>query len=81
MKPKPEIFAAALSAANCKPEEMIHIGDSYDKDVMGAKSVNINYIWINHDEIIENDANEKYTVRNFSEIEKILDTIGLENGR
>ena len=52
------------------------IGDSYDKDVMGAKSVNINYIWINHDDIIENDANEKYTVRNFSEIEKILDKIG-----
>lgn len=76
MKPKPEIFVAALSAANCKPEEMIHIGDSYDKDVMGAKSVNINYIWINHDDIIENDANEKYTVRNFSEIEKILDKIG-----
>ena len=76
MKPKSEIFTAALSAANCNPEEMIHIGDSFDKDVMGAKSVNINYIWINHDDIIENDANEKYTVRNFTEIENLLDTIG-----
>ena len=75
MKPKSEIFAAALSAANCKPEEMIHIGDSFDKDIMGAKSVNINYIWINHNEIIENNVNEKYTVRKFSEIEKILDTM------
>ena len=76
MKPKPEIFIAALRAANCKPEEIIHIGDSFDKDIMGAKSVNMNYIWINHNDIIENNVNEKYTVNNFSKVEKILNNIG-----
>ena len=76
MKPKSEIFVAALNAAKCNPEEMIHVGDSYDKDIVGAKSVNMNYIWINHNDVIENNANEKYTVRNFFEIEKILEKIG-----
>ena len=76
MKPKPEIFTAALRAANSKPEEIIHIGDSYEKDIMGAKSVNMNYIWINHNDIIENNVIEKYTLRNFSEVEKIINEIG-----
>jgi FMN phosphatase YigB (HAD superfamily) len=43
---------------------------------MGAKSVNMNYIWINHNDIIENNVIEKYTVRNFSEVEKIINEIG-----
>ena len=76
MKPKPEIFTAAINAAKCNPEEMIHIGDSYDKDVIGAKSVNMNYIWINHNDTIEKKVNEKYAVRNFFEIRKLLDKIG-----
>jgi FMN phosphatase YigB (HAD superfamily) len=76
MKPKPEIFTAAINAAKCNPEEMIHIGDSYDKDIIGAKSVNMNYIWINHNDTIEKKVNEKYAVRNFFEIRKLLDKIG-----
>jgi len=76
MKPKSEIFVAALNAAKCNPEEMIHVGDSYDKDIIGAKSVNMNYIWINHNDTIEKKVNEKYVVRNFFEIRKLLDKIG-----
>lgn len=36
-KPEPAAFAAALAAAGCAPEEMLHIGDHPRDDIEGAK--------------------------------------------
>ncbi len=38
-KPHPEIFLAALQKAGVKPEETMYIGDQYDQDIIGARSV------------------------------------------
>ena len=35
-KPHREIFDEALSISGCAPGEVVHIGDSYDTDVVGA---------------------------------------------
>ena len=35
-KPHREIFDEALRLSSCAPDEAVHIGDSYDTDVMGA---------------------------------------------
>jgi len=43
-KPDPEIFLAALSAADARPEETIHVGDSLRDDVAGAQAVGIRAI-------------------------------------
>ena len=40
-KPHREIFDEALRFSGCTPDEVIHIGDSYDTDVVGARSVGI----------------------------------------
>ena len=40
-KPRREIFDEALRVSGCRPDEAIHIGDSYDTDVVGARSVGI----------------------------------------
>ena len=40
-KPRREIFNEALRISNCTPGEAVHIGDSYDTDVVGACSVGI----------------------------------------
>lgn len=37
-KPNPQIFAAALSQAQCEPEEALIIGDRLDNDIGPAKS-------------------------------------------
>ena len=37
-KPDPEIFAAALSRAGCKPHEAVMIGDRIDNDIGPAKA-------------------------------------------
>ena len=45
-KPEPHIFYDALMKANAKPNEVIHIGDSYGADCVGAKAVGITPILV-----------------------------------
>lgn len=40
-KPHREVFDEALRLSGCAAEEVIHIGDSYDTDVVGARSAGI----------------------------------------
>ncbi|MFQ6060951.1 MAG: HAD family hydrolase [Thermoplasmata archaeon] len=46
-KPYPKIFQFALDEVGCKPDEVIHVGDSQTSDIIGAKGVGIPIIWIN----------------------------------
>ena len=46
-KPAPFIFSAALSAANCRPEEAVYIGDSLLHDVVGARKSGLHSVWLN----------------------------------
>jgi putative hydrolase of the HAD superfamily len=43
-KPDPEIFHAALSAAEVAPEQALHVGDSLRDDVAGAQAIGIRAI-------------------------------------
>ena len=40
-KPHREIFDETLRVSGCTPGEVVHIGDSYDTDVVGARSAGI----------------------------------------
>ena len=42
----PKLFEKALEVSGCKPEEVVHIGDSINSDVNGAKAVGINPIFL-----------------------------------
>ncbi len=46
-KPDPAIFRAALAAADCHPDQAVHIGDSLVHDIAGARGVGIYSIWLN----------------------------------
>jgi putative hydrolase of the HAD superfamily len=48
-KPDPRIFEIALKLLNRKPEECLHIGDSYNADVIGAKKAGFQACWFNTD--------------------------------
>ena len=37
-KPDPRIFEIAFHEAGCEPCELLHVGDSLESDVAGAKS-------------------------------------------
>ncbi len=40
-KPAPEIFQRALQALSLPPERAIHVGDSFDDDVLGARAAGL----------------------------------------
>ena len=48
-KPHPEIFLYALRRAGLSPEEVVHVGDSYYSDVLGAKNAGISAILVDRD--------------------------------
>jgi putative hydrolase of the HAD superfamily len=40
-KPDPAIFARALELAGCEPDEALHVGDTAEEDVAGARAAGI----------------------------------------
>jgi putative hydrolase of the HAD superfamily len=48
-KPDPAIFEAALTVVGAAPGEALHIGDSLEEDVAGARAAGIAAVWLNRD--------------------------------
>lgn len=46
-KPAPGIFETAMRALGASPSEVLHVGDSLDADVGGARSLGIATAWVN----------------------------------
>jgi putative hydrolase of the HAD superfamily len=46
-KPEPAIFAHALTQAGATPDEAIMIGDSWERDVLGATGAGLRAVWVN----------------------------------
>ncbi|MCC7408013.1 MAG: HAD family hydrolase [Phycisphaeraceae bacterium] len=46
-KPRPEVFRRALDILGVRPEEALHVGDSWRSDVLGAHACGIPVAWIN----------------------------------
>jgi putative hydrolase of the HAD superfamily len=48
-KPAPEIFARALQTAGSSPAEAIHVGDSLQEDIAGARAAGVRAVLIRRD--------------------------------
>jgi HAD superfamily hydrolase (TIGR01509 family) len=48
-KPDPAIFEAALEIAGCEAEEAIHVGDTPEEDLLGARAASISALIIDRD--------------------------------
>lgn len=48
-KPAPDMFHAALDVTGVKAEEVLHIGDNPEHDVLGALQMGMHAIWLNGD--------------------------------
>ena len=72
-KPHPYMFMLSLQKLGLKASEVCVIGDSFNKDIFGARNSQIDAIWLNQD-----NKNEIYTdskikeVNKFNEILKIV---------
>ncbi len=45
-KPHRDIFRIALSKAGCKPQEAVHVGDSLERDIVGANGAGMRSILV-----------------------------------
>lgn len=49
-KPSPKIFRKALEMLDADLSRVVYIGDSYRRDVIGAKTIGMSVIWINKEQ-------------------------------
>ena len=75
-KPDPKIFQITAERAGCELSQMLHVGDSLENDIAGAKNVGAPSVWLNRDEL-PNDTNIQpdYEVTSLTEL---LAIVGLE---
>jgi len=48
-KPEPDLFWAAMARAGVSAEQMVHVGDSHEHDIIGAQAAGLRSIWLSHD--------------------------------
>lgn len=78
-KPRPELFLRSLEKNSLLVNEVIHIGDSYSSDIIGASDLGMKNIWLNR-------LNKKkpegpvptFISKDFKEVRNILS--GIEEG-
>jgi len=69
-KPDPAIFALGAEALGLKPEETVVIGDSYKKDILPAKAIGCQTIWLKGPgwEEDQPDATADHVITDFMEL-------------
>jgi len=77
-KPHKSIFQKAMTVMNCSEDEFIHIGDSYECDIVGANDAGIKSVWIvTSDSFISSVADFK--IESVLSIEDILPDMESDN--
>lgn len=73
-KPDPEIFASALALANCAPREALHVGDTAEEDVEGARAAGIRALLLVREPSADRDgtAHPPESIASLREIEDHL---------
>ena len=46
-KPDPRIFHVAVEMAECRPSELLHVGDDLGDDIEGASAAGVQSVWVN----------------------------------
>ena len=70
-KPQPPIFLKALELAQVQPAEAIHVGDQYQNDVLGARSVGISPILLDRADYYT-EITDCPRIKSLSEVSKYI---------
>jgi putative hydrolase of the HAD superfamily len=68
VKPDPRLFEAALDAAGCRPGEAVHVGDSAENDLAGARAAGIRAVLVDRD----GDASDPEAIRSLRELPSLI---------
>ncbi|MGE4457258.1 MAG: HAD family hydrolase [Arcobacteraceae bacterium] len=72
-KPHPYMFMLALQKLDLHSSEVCMIGDSFKKDIFGARNLDIDAIWFNHEQKQENYDDEK--IKEVSTMKELLELV------
>jgi putative hydrolase of the HAD superfamily len=50
-KPNRRVFDLAVARAKCQPEEVLHVGDSFESDYLGATRAGLKGAWLNRNRL------------------------------
>ncbi len=74
-KPEPAMFMEACRLTGNTPEQMLHIGDEAETDILGANTVGFRTIWINRkNEIWKHECRPHAQIESLTELETVLAT-------
>ena len=71
-KPDSHIFNYTLAALGVSPEETVHVGDTFEADVVGARRAGIHPIFIDRDGSQVSKWNRVVTIQSLSELPALL---------
>lgn len=73
-KPDPRIFEWAVEALHLLPDEVVVVGDSYDKDVVPARSIGCRTIWLKGAgwNAYSGDETADVVIHDFTELETVF---------
>lgn len=74
-KPDSKIFIETLNKLNCKPNEAVMIGDSWEVDILGAHKAGIRSIWYNQYSQPIPDLSIAHVIDSYFPIQNVLDLI------
>ncbi len=69
-KPGPHIFNYALAAVGVPAEEVVHVGDTYEADIVGARNIGIRPVLLDRDNTQAGRWRE--TIQTLSELPELL---------
>lgn len=72
-KPEPAMFMEACRLTGTTPEQMLHIGDEAETDIVGASTVGFRTIWINRkNETWKHECQPHAQIESLVELESVL---------
>lgn len=73
-KPRPEMFLSAMEKVKCGIEEVLHVGDSLNADVLGAQKLGIPVAWVNRKgrKLPDGMAPPTFQVKDLRELARLL---------
>jgi putative hydrolase of the HAD superfamily len=77
-KPDPRVYTHAVTALGCAPAETIHVGDSYERDVVAARRAGLRVAWLVGDRtpaIPAGDLAPDLSLRSLDELLPYLDAV------
>jgi len=67
------MFEIPLEKFNCRPENVIHIGDMLETDIKGAKDCKMKTVWLNdRDSPKSTEILPDYEIKQISEVIQII---------